>query len=223
MCSSDLFVNKYQITQKDYETYLTYGDLNDKVTETLGITYIPNTIELDQTKELLLQTEYVPSATITQILLTTRNELGELIPEDKLEEVHQEALEVLERAKQGESMSELALMYSDDPAVDLNEGVYNFSKGMLDEKLETVVFNEAVIGEVYPELVETYLGYEVVRVDALSYPNEIEVNEVAIKRIQDAFVTSELTELSELYKINKEESYNEIHIMTVDETLESSN
>ena len=85
----------------------------------------------------------------------------------------------------------------------------------MESTLEEVVFGKAVLGEVYPKLVETEMGYEIIKVEEVKQVDELQMAEEATKKIRQEFINHELTELSETYKIEKTKAYEEIHIMNV--------
>ena len=211
-------VTNYGIKQKDYEKFLEYGKLEEKVVSQLGGTYIPNEEELKEAmKALEEEGEFTSSATITHVLIKNRDEQGNVLPSDKNAAAKQIAEDVLNQALNGEDLAVLARKYSEDAAVSTNDGHYTFKKGQMEESLEEVVFNEATIGAVYPNLIETSMGYEIVKVEAINDMDEVTMKEAAIKKIQQDFISHELSELSETYKVEKTEIYESIHIMNLGE------
>ena len=84
---------------------------------------------------------------------------------DKKEEAYNSAQEILKKALAGNDMSMLATEYSDDPRVAQDGGKYTFKRGEgLGEVIDKVVFEEAEVGKVYPKVVKTDMGYEVLKV-----------------------------------------------------------
>ncbi|ADZ82835.1 peptidylprolyl isomerase [Cellulosilyticum lentocellum] len=212
------FVTNYGIKQKDYEKFLEYGKLEEKVVSQLGGTYIPNEEELKEAMKVLEEEgEFTSSATITHVLIKNKDEQGNTLPSDKDAEAKKRAEDVLNQALNGEDLTILARKYSEDAAVSTNDGQYTFKKGEMEESLEEVVFNEAKIGAVYPKLIETSMGYEIVKVEELNDMDEVTMKEAAIRKIQQDFVNHELSELSATYKVEKTESYENIHIMNLGE------
>ena len=211
-------VTTYSIKQKDFEKFLEYGKLEEKIITQLGETYIPNESELKEAKQALqADGEFVPNATITHVLIKNKDEQGDTLPADKDAEAREKAEMILKQALDGAELAELAKKYSEDTAVSTNDGCYTFNQGEMEESLETVVFGEAVIGEIYPKLIETAMGYEVVKVEEVNSIDEVQMTEEATKKIRQEFINHELTELSETYKIEKTSAYETIHIMNLGE------
>ena len=78
------FVTNYGIKQKDYEKFLEYGKLEEKVVSQLGGTYIPNEEELKEAMKVLEEEgEFTSSATITHVLIKNKDEQGNTFPSDK--------------------------------------------------------------------------------------------------------------------------------------------
>lgn len=210
------FAKEYGITRKDFETYYTFAIQNEKVVALLADSYEPNESEvaakIDQMKN---NGESQESANIIQILIKTKNELGEEIPKDKKEEAYKKAQEVLDKALAGEDMNTLASMYSEDPSVSENLGNYSFTRGdELGSEIDQVVFEKAEVGAVYPEVVETDMGYEVIKV--LSIENE--AKEAAIKAIKNEYAKKELEETTNFADIQTTESYDAIRVGPINVT-----
>ena len=212
------FVTTYGIKQKDAEKFIEYGKLEEKVISQLGDTYMPNESELKEAKQVLQDKgEFAPSATITHVLIKNKDEQGNVLPADKDAKAKAKANSILEQALAGEDMTKLAQQYSEDSAVHLNNGRYTFRQNEMESSLEEVVFNKGVIGEVYPSLVETEMGYEIIKVEEVKEVDELQMTEEATKMIRQEFINYELTELSETYKIEKTKAYEDIHIMSISE------
>lgn len=197
------FVKNYSIKQKDYETYYRCAVQSDKVLALLADNYQPNETEVLQ---CLAQAKPESQATIEHVLITTQNELGETVPDDKKQEALVEAETVLEKALQGEDMTMLAGQYSDDEIV-----TYTLeSNSSLNPELEEVIFNEAKEGEVYDNVIETNLGYEVVKV------LEIEVKETQEERaselVKEEYAKNEIEEMVRFADVQTTENYDTIQI-----------
>lgn len=203
----------YGIKEKDFVDYITYGKQIDKVTEVLAESYEPNEEEIAK-KVQEIESQGIQSATMIHVLISNQDENGNELP--NTEELKQKAAEVLKRAEAGEDMRVLAQEYSDDESVSDNEGVYTCTTGKLDENLEKVVFNPANVGKVYPEIVETEFGYEIVKVEALDELNDDQIKEKAIEEIKQSFAANELTTISEQLTVEKTSLYDSIGIMTLD-------
>ena len=216
------FVKEYGIKDSHFEKFLEYGKLEEKVISEVGKTYIPNDEEIANAKEKLTEEGlFAEIATISHILFRNINELGERLPEDKNEQVRKEAEAVLMSALKGEDINLLAVEYSEDKAVSQNKGEHVFSRGQMEKAIEDVVFENAKEGEVYPQLVETSVGYEIIKVENISKLTEEEKQTMASERVQQEFVSNEIASLGESYVVKKNEEYDEIHIMKINNTLEN--
>lgn len=197
------FAKTYDIKQKDYETYYKCAVQNDKVLSLLAYNYQPNDNEV---AECLAQVNPNETATIEHVLVTTQNELGETIPDDKKQEALETAQTVLDKALQGEDMTALAAEYSDDEIV-----TYTVEYGSgISPELEEVIFNEAQSGVVYDEVIETNLGYEIVKVV------ELETNETredyASQIVKEEYAKNELEEMIRFADIKTTDQYDAIHV-----------
>lgn len=212
------FVKAYNITQKDYEKYYTFAAQNKQVLQILADSYEPNDQEV-QSKIAEMQSEgkTKDEAKIVQILFKTKNDLGEEIPEDKKQEVYEKAQFVLQKALDGEDITELAKKYSDDESVSDNSGEYTFSRsGEVDENLSDAVFGQAEVGKVYPELIETAYGYEIIKVLEINKEPEEETKAQAIEEIKTQYAQKELEEMTGFADIQKTEEYDNIHTGPLD-------
>lgn len=205
----------YNLKQGDYESFYSYMKLSEKVLATLGESYEPSVEEIKEEIRKMQETGIATGdeATIVQVFIKTTNEMGESIPEDKKQEAYEKAQEVLQAALQGQALSELAASYSEDSAVVENGGQYTFKRGMMDPALETVVFEKATIGEVYPEVVTTADGYEIVEVlERVS--NQAKLEQEAIRRIGVDYASTQLQEMCNLVQTEVKEGYETIHLMS---------
>lgn len=213
MKDNESFVKAFKIKQKDFEQFLSYSAVFDEVTRKLGENYMPNEEELSKAvEEVKKQKETV---TIEHILISNRNEQDELLPRDKNEAAKREAEEILAKALTGDenTFKELVASYSEDEAVIDNNGVYTIYRGQVDEALENVAFNLAAVNEVYPQIVETSNGYEIVRVVERDLLDEKSAEEEALNQIRTQFATDELNEISETLKIEKLAAYDNVNVM----------
>lgn len=218
MKTNEVINNKYQIRQKDYEMYFTYATQNEKVLDILEESYEPNEEEINAVISMIKQNnEVMNEANIIQILFNTKDELGNDLPSDKKEAVYEEAMMVLAKALDGEDMRELARQYSDDASVISNLGEYTFTSGSMEESIENIVFNERNVGKVYPELIETSMGYQIIEVVNVNFESEASIKERAIAQIKTKFANDELNEMCNLAEVQKTEVYEGIHRMTEEE------
>ncbi len=215
------FVSKYGINNNHFEKFLEYGKLEEKVINEIGKTYLPNDDEiLEAKRELSDEGAFADNATISHILFSNINELGDRLPEDKDLEVRQEAESVLASVLKGEDINELALAHSDDKTVSENNGQYIFTKGEMEEAIENVVFELAKEGQVYPKLVETSMGYEIIKVEDIIAIEEEQKDLMATERVQQEFMANELVSLGESYIVEKKEEYENIHIMRMNSDIQ---
>lgn len=221
MKNNEVINKKYQIKQKDYEMYYTYATQNEKVLAILEESYEPNEEEMSAAVSMIKQNnEVMNEATIVQILFNTKDELGNDLPSDKKEAVYEEAKMVLAKALDGEDMKELARQYSDDASVSNNLGEYTFTSGTMEESIENIVFNEGNVGKVYPELIETSMGYEIIEVVSVNFESEASIKDRATAQIKTKFANDELNEMCNLAEVQKTEVYESIHRMTEEEVEE---
>ena len=215
MEDNEVINKKYQIRQKDYETYYTYATQNEKVLAILGESYEPNEDEVTTKVSVIKQNnEVMDEATIIHILFNTKNELGEDLPTDKKQAVYEKAKSVLEMALAGEDMKSLASQYSEDTSVSNNLGEYTFNKGDIEESIENIAFDKANVGKVYPELIETSMGYEIIKVVSVQTESDASIKERAILEVKADFAEDELNEMCNLAEVQKTEVYENIHRMT---------
>lgn len=204
----------YGVKQKDYIKFYTYMAVSEKVLEALNQSYEPNQEEIKNTIDELKASGALPSeATIVEIYLSTVDEQGNAMPEDKKQQVYEKAQEILDKALKGEDMKNLATLYSEDGSVSENEGEYTFTQGELDENLENVVFNEATPGEVYNKVVETKTGCVILKVVSVNHLDEQAIRNEAISQISANFAKQELKEMSKMVTVTTKEGYENVHLM----------
>lgn len=206
------FVKEHNIKQKDFETYYRYAILDKKVIEALSASYEPNDEEvLTEVEEMKANGDLLGEAEVTHILFMTKDEQGNDLPEDKKEQAYKEAQEVLEKAVAGVEMEELVDDYRSEVYVSQEIGKDHFSRSEnYDEALENVIFEKAEIGTIYPSLVETSLGYEIIRVDECTKESEEDLKVRAIKNVKEKYAQNELKEMANFADIEKTEFYNTI-------------
>lgn len=208
------FIKNYQITQKHYEEYYTFAVQNKKVLESLSESYEPNDEEVNaKVMSMEEKHETADHGQIERILFTTKNELGEDIPEDKKQEVYDKARKALEDAVNGTALSEVNDNYLGDVINKDSYGKYNVTRdSSSDAVMAQVVFEKGEVGKVYPELVETELGYEIVKILEVNYEAKESIRERAIKIIKEEYAKNELEEMTDFAEIQKTEAYDDIHI-----------
>lgn len=213
MKDNEEFVKAFKIKQKNFETFLTYSTLFDEVIKRLGENYIPNEEELNNAISNIRNRE--ETVTIEHVLISNRDEQGDLLPADKDEAAFEEAQEILKKALAGDEnkFKELILAYSEDGSVNENQGVYTIRRGEVDEQLEKVAFELGEEGKVYPQVVETAEGYEIVKVMQRNFIDEATAETLALEEVRTQFATNELAKISESLKIEKLEAYNQVNVM----------
>lgn len=216
-----VIADEYHIKQKDYEAYYTYATQDEKVRQILGESYEPNEEEIAaMIKTMEDNGEIQQYASMIHVLINTKDELGGDLPSDMKQAAYKEAQEVLEKALAGEDMSILARTYSDDASVESNNGAYTFKKGTMEQAIEEVVFEPANTGRVYPEIIETSMGYEIIQVISIDGDSIQEIRENAIEAIKSNFASEELNQMCNLAEVKKAESYDAIHKMNLNEISE---
>ena len=102
----------------------------------------------------------------------TEGEAPELTEEEKEairqqnEEAKATAQSLLERARNGEDFSALAIEFSEDPVSAAEGGdLGELEEGQTVEEFDQVLFETGIVGEVHPELVETIFGWHIIRID----------------------------------------------------------
>lgn len=138
---------------KMFESSQIIGNLTRKFTED------PASVGVTDLSELA---DYAAadSATVKHILLvTTDEETGEEMSDDKKAEVRAKAEEILARAKNGEDFDALVEEFNEDPG-ESDEG-YTFGPGEMVPEFETASFN-LKIGEI-SDIVETSYGYHIIK------------------------------------------------------------
>lgn len=124
-----------------------------------GITDVQEAVKrIGETPLLEFKTEAEPVVYTEEekVVIRKRNDEGKKTAED-----------VLKQVRSGGDFEALARQYSEDPGSKDDGGVLpEAEEGSYIEPFNTVVFEKATVGEVYPELVETDFGYHIVRVDS---------------------------------------------------------
>jgi len=122
------------------------------------------------------------------------------MPEAEAAKVKAKAEAVLKRVKAGEDFAKLAGEYSEDPGSKDNGGLYeNITSGSFVSEYENAVLS-LKDGEIYPELVKSSHGYNIIKLESIKNPegylglaaaqNVIvsEFNEISNKWVEEAVV-----------------------------------
>ena len=210
----EAFANEYDISQKDYEKYYTYGVLKEKVISKLASIYEPNDEEiLSMLNEMKANGDYLDEAEVNHILFLTKDEQGNDLPEDKKREAYEKATEALEKALSGKSMEQLVEEYRFTPYVNGQIGKEHFSKSEnFDEALNHVIFEEAEIGIVFPQIVETSMGYELIQVEERTSESQEDMKERATQKVKRQYAQNELEEMANAAEVEKTEAYDNIGV-----------
>lgn len=207
----------YHIKKKDYESFYTSIKLSEKVLKMMSNSYQPNQQELEEQIASMKEEGELPQdeAVVECLLVSTKNELGEDIPEDKKQDAYVKAKELLNQALQGRPLSELNTLEFDNLSI-ATSGEYIFQKDKLEPELQTIIFEKAIVGEVYPEVVETNQGYKIIKVLQIKHTDEKEVYQKATEAIGDRYAKNELQEMSKLASIETTEEYEAMHLMVAE-------
>lgn len=220
--NADLFVKNnpeiietYQFGEKDIEKFLLATDVVSLVEEKLGQNYMPQEAEILKYIEDY-QASY-EQVTATHVLIETRDEASNVLPEEEQAKKLALAKEVLQKALDGEDMSILAATYSDD-AASLNQqdgtpdGQYTFKRGMMVKEFEEAAF-KGKDGTVWPELVKTAYGYHIIRTDAHIATDEEQMRKDFIAASKREFTNNEFNTLISNATVEKTDVYETISII----------
>ena len=208
------FVSEYNIRQKDYETYYTYAVLYERVKDKLAASYEPNEEEVvTKLNEMETSGDRLDEAEVNHILFLTKDEQGNDLPDDKKQEAYEKAEEALEKALSGEPMDSLVESYRSSAYVSEEIGREHFSRSeSFDEILENVIFKEAEVGSVFPQVVETSMGYEVIKVEERTAESYEEIKERAAQKVKKQYAQNELEEIADAADVQKTEAYDSIGV-----------
>ena len=185
--------------------------MSQKVLEELAHKFTPS--EDTQEFESFIEENkvYFESVTAQHVLLSIKDEEGNLLPEDKQEEAQKLAEEILEKALAGEDMGELAKEYSEDPGSKDEGGEYTFQRGQMVPEFEEAAFNGEE-GKVFPEVVATDHGYHIVKTIEKTTATEEEMK-TSFEEYQKAeYINGEIEEWITGAKVEKTELYDTIII-----------
>ena len=130
--------------------------------------------------------EKLGKVTARHVLLSTQDENGLPLPEEKQQEKKKTADEVLAKVKAGEDIGALAKQYSEDPGSKDNNGEYTFAKSDMVKEFGDWAFS-AKVGDV--GLVKTDYGYHVMKLMKILTYDEL-VNDVKNSYKQDKYSES---------------------------------
>lgn len=150
----------------------------------------------EENKEMYKQEEQVSAAHI--LIQTNGLEAGEL------EAARIKAIEILNRALEGDDFTELAINFSEGPSGPNGGNLGWFKKGEMVAPFEMAAF-EGVEGEIYPEIVETQFGYHIIKVNEKKEESYIPLEEVAAQLEEELINKKRYDSYNDLVKDLEEE------------------
>lgn len=150
---------------------------------------------------------YKDEVKASHILISTVDENGKELSEEKKKEAKEKAEEVLKKAKSGEEFSELAKEYSDDTGSASQGGDLGyFTKGQMVQPFEEAAFS-LKSGEI-SEIVESEYGYHIIKVydkidEQLSFDDV--KDEIKATLTENKYIEN-IEEISKKAKVEKNES-----------------
>lgn len=154
---------------------------------------------------------YFESVTAQHVLISIKDDQGNLLPEDKQAAAQALAKEVLEKALAGEDMAELAKEYSEDPGSKDTGGEYTFQRGRMVPEFEEAAFNGEE-GKVFPEVVATDHGYHIIKTVEKLTASEEEKKKAFEEHQKAEYINAEIEEWITGATVEKTELYDTITI-----------
>ncbi len=185
--------------------------MSEKVVERLADKFTPSEDTEEFEKFIEENKTYFEGVTAQHVLLSIKDEAGNLLPEDKQEAAKKLAEEVLEKALAGADMKELAKEFSEDPGVVENDGEYTFPRGQMVPEFEEAAFNGEE-GKVYPEVVVTDHGYHIVKTVEKITASEEDMKASFEEYQKAGYISGEVEEWITGAKVEKTELYDTIVI-----------
>lgn len=185
--------------------------MSQKVLEDLADKFTPSQDAEEFEKFVEENKTYFESVTAQHVLLSIKDETGNLLPEDKQEAAEKLAAEILDKALAGEDMGELAKEYSEDPGSKDEGGEYTFPRGQMVPEFEEAAFNGEE-GKVYPEVVVTDHGYHIIKTVEKIIASEEEMKGSFEEYQKAEYVNGEIDEWIKGAKVEKTELYDTIII-----------
>lgn len=199
----------YGFDQKNIEKLLTSTLLTEKVQNKISENYMPSEAEIE--KYIQDYRSSYEQVKVNYILFHIRDENNQSLPEEVIQDKYALANEILARALDGESVNELAKVYSEDVNAQ-NGGEALIRRGETAQMFEEAAFNTPD-GQVYEEVIETAYGYHIIETIQHILADEQEMRDEYIKQEKSAFANSELEELFKKAIIEKMSLYDEITII----------
>lgn len=207
--NGEILVN-HQFSQADVEKLLIETGLSNKLQTQLMENYVP----ADEEVQKFVEENKAMFETVTakHVLIKTVDDMNQPLPDATIQEKKALAEDILQRAKDGEDMSELAKEYTEDPGSLETGGEYTFGRGEMVEEFEQAAF-DGKDGEVWPELVETVFGYHIIKTESHNPANEEEMKKAYIENEKIGFINTEFQSMIESAVVEKKEDvYNSIEI-----------
>lgn len=194
--TEDEYLKKFDLTKDYVKTNLkkeliatTYLESNSEVSEKEAKNYYNNN------KEDFFQIR------ASHILISSYDEDGQELSDEKKKENKELAESLLKRALKGEDFSDLALEYSDDTYNASNGGDLGyFSKGQMDDDFEEAAFSLEV-NEIYPKIVETNYGYHIIKKTGEQYSDFDDEKESLIETLTSNKQSTLLKDALEKYDV----------------------
>ena len=221
--NSDI-IEVYGFGEKDIEQFLISTDIVSLVETKLGENYMPQEEEIQ--KYIHENKEAYEQVTAKHVLIKTTDDNLNPLPEEEQAKKRVLAEEVLQKALNGEDMSELAKTYSEDPG-SLNQvtgaadGEYTFTRGKMVKEFEEVAFNGEE-GKVWPELVKTAYGYHIIKTEKHIPADEAVMRTDFINESKREFTNNEFNTMIANAEVEKMPLYDEIQIIRENEKQEDS-
>jgi foldase protein PrsA len=200
----------YGFNREDVAALLTATNLSQLVQEKISENYVPS--EDDINEYVTTYAPYSEKVTAKHVLISTRDDQNNTLPETEVEEKRALAEDILARALAGEDMAELAKTYSEDPGSASTGGEYTFGRGEMVTEFEEASFN-GVDGQVWPELVETSYGFHIIKTEAHVAADEEALREQYIENAKLEFANSELEDLIKSATVETTSAYEQVTII----------
>lgn len=208
--SEEELTKAYKFGEDDVEALLVASQLSIKVQEKISENYVPNEEEVEKIIEESIS--YYEKVTARHILIKTTDDNMQPLPEEVQKEKLALAESLLVRVKNGEDIGALAAQYSEDAGSVNKNGEYTFGRGEMVAEFEKVAF-EGKDGQVWPELVKTNYGYNIIQTVKHIEANRNQIREDYINNAKVEFSNAEFAELIANAKVEKTEIYDEVKVV----------
>jgi len=158
--------------------------------------------------------ESFDKVTVRHILISTVDESGNELPEDKLKAAEEKANEILKKVNNGEDFDTLAKEYSEDPGSKDSGGKYTFTKGQMVEEFEEWSFDDSR-KEGDTGIIKTDYGYHVMKFEKREMESLEDVRDDIIETLKNESYTKLMDSWkqdSEFSIVKNESEYNSIKV-----------